>query len=404
MQDVTATYYFLPREDTSPADAAQAICDEQTTGSWPGTRAASVERLHGTVECLSPVEDGYITVIRYPGELFEPGNVAQYISVVAGNLFDLARLRSVRLLDVIYPDKLAQFNGPRFGVQGIRRIVGTTKRPHIMTMIRPKVGLNPIEAADVAFDAAMGGVDLIQDNEILTDQKFCPLEERLTRVMSRLDEAKEETGQQVLYAVNITTRADRVVARAEEAIGLGANMIMIDVMGTGFSALQALGEDTAIRVPIHVHCTMHAAITRNRGHGIAWRPLARLVRMLGGDQVHTGTVSGKRSYNADEVIGDCRALEEPFHGFKSTFPVVRGGLHPGKVEAEIRALGTGIVLEAGAGIHCHPDGTRAGARAMRQAVDAFLAGVPAKVYAEEHYELFRALENWGMHKELEKGG
>jgi ribulose-bisphosphate carboxylase large chain len=222
--------------------------------------------------------------------------------------------------------------------------------------------------------------------------------------MSRLDDAKEETGQQVLYAVNVTTRADRVVARAKEAIGLGANMIMIDVMVTGFSALQALGEDTAIRVPIHVHRTMAAAMTRNQGHGIAWRPLARLVRMLGGDQVHTGTVNGNSSYNADEVIGDCLALEEAFHGFKSTFPVASGGLHPGKVEAELRALGTGIVLEAGAGIHGHPDGTRAGAQAMRQAVDAFMAGVPVKVFAEDHYELFRALENWGMHEEYEMGG
>jgi len=53
------------------------------------------------------------------------------------------------------------------------------------------------------------------------------------------------------------------------------------------------------------------------------------------------------------------------------------------------------VLQAGGGIHGHPDGTEAGARAMRQAVDAFMEGVSAEEYAKDHYELKRALEKWG---------
>ena len=34
MKDVIATYYFRPRSDTNPDQAAQAICDEETTGTW----------------------------------------------------------------------------------------------------------------------------------------------------------------------------------------------------------------------------------------------------------------------------------------------------------------------------------------------------------------------------------
>jgi ribulose-bisphosphate carboxylase large chain len=397
MQDVTATYYFRPREDTSPTDAAQAISEEETTGTWTGisTRAAYVTRLDGAVESVTPYQEGFITKIRYPKELFEQGNIAQYLSVVAGNLFGLSRLRSVRLLDVEYPVELVPFHGPRFGVSGIRRMVGTTKRPHVGTIIKPKVGLTPKDTACVAYEAAMGGVDLIKDDETLTDQKFCPIAERVPLVMERLDDARGETGQQVLYAVNITTRADQIVERAETAIALGANMIMIDVIIAGFGALQALGEDPAIKVPIHVHRAMHAAMTRNKEHGIAWRPLARMVRMLGGDQLHTGTVSGKMSHEAEEVTGDNEALLSPFYALKRTFPVASGGLHPGKVDAELRTLGTEIILQAGGGIHGHPDGTRAGARAMRQAVDAFMAGVTAEEYAKDHYELDRALKHWG---------
>ncbi|NYT06177.1 MAG: ribulose 1,5-bisphosphate carboxylase [Methanomicrobiales archaeon] len=397
MADVIATYYFIPDTVTTPEAAAEAIRDEETTGTWTDitTRLSYVQRLDGSVESVEPAGEGYVTRIRFPAELFEPGNIPQYLSIVAGNLFGLSRLSAVRLLDIELPDVLVPFRGPKFGIQGIRRLIGTKKRPHVGTIIKPKVGLTPSDTAAVAFQAAIGGVDFIKDDETLTDQPFCPIAERVPAVMAALDEARSETGRQVLYAVNITTRADRIVERALEAIELGANTIMIDVITAGFSALQALGEEQAIKVPIHVHRTMHAAMTRNPQHGIAMRPIARLVRMLGGDQLHTGTVSGKMGHDPSLLVGDNQALTSAYFGMKPSFPVASGGLHPGKVYAELQALGTDIVLQAGGGIHGHPDGTAAGARAMRQAVDAFMAGVHVTEYARDHYELERALATWG---------
>jgi ribulose 1,5-bisphosphate carboxylase large subunit-like protein len=56
---------------------------------------------------------------------------------------------------------------------------------------------------------------------------------------------------------------------------------------------------------------------------------------------------------------------------------------------------TGIAIQAGGGVHGHPDGTAAGARAIRQAVDAYMEGKSAEEYAEDHYELERALKKWG---------
>jgi len=43
----------------------------------------------------------------------------------------------------------------------------------------------------------------------------------------------------------------------------------------------------------------------------------------------------------------------------------------------------------------HPDGPRAGAAAVRQAIEAVLKGIPLEEYAKEHRELARALEKWG---------
>jgi len=397
MTDVIATYYFRPDLSITPKDAAQAISDEETTGTWTDitTRLSYVEKLDGSVESVVPEGEGYITKIHYPAEIFEPGNVPQYLSVVAGNLFGLGSLEAVRLLDVEFPDVLVPFKGPKFGITGVRRLIGSKKRPHIGTIIKPKVGLNPDDTAAVAYQAAIGGVDFIKDDETLTNQAFCPLNERVTAVMARLDEAREDTGRQVLYAVNVTDRADKIVERAENAIEGGANTVMVDVITCGFSALQALAEDSAIKVPIHVHRTMHAAMTRNPEHGIAMRPIARLVRMLGGDQLHTGTISGKMGHDPEALKEDNRVLTSASFGMKMTFPVASGGLHPGKVNAELAGLGMDIVLQAGGGIHGHPDGTAAGVRAMRQAADAFMAGMSAEEYAKDHYELERALRKWG---------
>jgi ribulose-bisphosphate carboxylase large chain len=398
MPDVIASYRFRPEKGTSPGEAARWIAEEETTGTWTGigTTTDYIRRLDGEVVEIVPGDGFYEAKIRYPAEIFEPGNVAQYLSVVAGNLFGLRKLASVRLLDMDFPESLVPFSGPKFGIRGIRAIVGTTNRPHVGTIIKPKVGLTPADTAKVAYQAAIGGVDLIKDDETLTDQAFCPMRERVPRVMEALGKVKEETGRQVLYAVNITTRADRIVEKAGEAISLGANMVMVDVIISGFGALQALGEAPGVTVPIHVHRAMHAAMTRNREHGIAFRPFARIVRWLGGDQLHTGTVSGKMSHDAPEVLGDNAVLTGPCFGKKRVFPVSSGGLHPGKVFAELQTLGTDVVLQAGGGIHGHPDGTAAGAMAMRQAVDAFMEGIPLGEYAEQHYELDRALRLWGI--------
>lgn len=397
MKDLTAKYFFIPRTDTSPEQAALAIAEEETTGTWTDltTRKDYVQYLDGTVESVELVPAGYVASIRYPYEIFEPGNIPQYLSVVAGNLFGLGRLDAVRLLDIEIPSGLITSKGPKFGIEGVRKIVGSADRPHVGTIIKPKVGLNPEDTAEVAYQAAIGGVDLIKDDETLTDQAFCPMEERVNHVMKKLDLAMEETGRTILYAVNVTSGADRIVENAKRALSNGANMVMVDVITAGFSAVQALASDSSINVPIHVHRTMHAAITRSPLHGIAMRPIARLVRMAGGDQLHTGTVSGKMGHNKEEVIGDNAALTKDFYGIAPVFPVASGGLHPGKVEAELSSLGTDIVLQAGGGIHGHPEGTAAGAAAMRQAVDAYLAGIPASIYAEDHQELRLALEKWG---------
>jgi len=88
-------------------------------------------------------------------------------------------------------------------------------------------------------------------------------------------------------------------------------------------------------------------------------------------------------------------LRSEWYGLKTVMPVSSGGIHPGIVPINVKLLGNDIVINAGGGIHGHPWGTRAGAKAMRQAIDAVMKGIPLKEYAKRHPELELALKKWG---------
>ena len=80
---------------------------------------------------------------------------------------------------------------------------------------------------------------------------------------------------------------------------------------------------------------------------------------------------------------------------KPVLPVSSGGLHPGVVPDVLERLGVDIALQIGGGIHGHPHGSYAGAKAMRDAVEACLDGVSLEDAARHSLELKTALNLWG---------
>lgn len=369
--------------------AAIAIAAEQSTGTWTEVRGADNPLAARVIRA-----EGTDVQIGFPEELFEPGNIPQYLSVVAGNLFGLGALKKVRLQDVIFPESLMRAHkGPRFGIEDARKILGVFDRPLVGTIVKPKVGLDPGGTAAIAAAAVRGGLDLVKDDETLTDQAFCPLISRVEEVMSALDKVEKETGKGAFYAVNVTTGADQILERAERAVDHGANMVMVDVLTAGFSALEVLSRH--VDVPVHVHRTMHGAFTRDKGHGISMVVISRLVRMAGGTNLHTGSYMGKMARETMENDQSRDALREEWHGLKRVFPVASGGIYPAKVSGNLDGYGIDSIVQAGGGVHGHPDGTTAGAKAMVQAVEAWLKQIPLQEYAKDHKELETALKFWG---------
>jgi ribulose-bisphosphate carboxylase large chain len=369
--------------------AAEAIAAEQSTGTWTEVRGAD-----NPLAARVITAEGQEVAIGFPEELFELGNIPQYLSVVAGNLFGLGALKKVRLQNVIFSEGLVRAHkGPRFGIEDARRLINVFDRPLVGTIVKPKVGLDPKATAEVASAAVRGGLDLVKDDETLTNQSFCPMVPRLEAVMSALDKVENETGKRAFYAVNVTTGADQILERAETAIDHGANMVMVDVLTAGFSAVEVLSKN--VNVPIHVHRTMHAAFTRDKAHGISMAVIAKLVRLAGGTNLHIGTYLGKMARETAENDLARDALRGEWYGLKRVFPVASGGVYPANVYANLDGYGIDCVIQAGGGVHGHPDGTTAGAMAMVQAVEAWMKNISLKEYAKEHKELQTALKFWG---------
>jgi len=389
--DLLCDFYVEP-EGISLKEAAGGVAAESSVGTWTEltTIKPYVEKLAARVFSIN----GNNIRVAYPIELFEPGNMPNILSSVAGNVFGLRALRNLRLNDVVLPRELVQsFKGPKYGISGIRELLGVKDRPFVGTIIKPKLGLKTIDHAKVAYEAWVGGCDVVKDDENLSSQRFNPFDDRVVETLAMRDRAEEETGEKKVYMVNITSETEEMLKRAQFVKDNCGRYLMIDILTCGFSALQTIREQD-FGLVIHAHRAGHAAFTKNTKHGISMKVIAKIARIIGVDQLHVGTVVGKMSETREEVSENCEALRTDMYGLNEVLPVASGGLYPGLVPALIGFFGNDFVIQAGGGINGHTGGTVSGAMAMRQAVDAVLQGISLKEYAKTHKELQTALELW----------
>ena len=372
--------------------AAGGVAAESSIGTW--TELTTIKPYLLELQARVFEINGNTAKIAYPIDLFESGNMPNILSSVAGNVFGLESIKHLRLNDIVFPETLLRdFQGPKFGIKGIRKLLGIDDRPLVGTIIKPKLGLRTGDHAEIAYQAWKGGCDVVKDDENLSSQDFNPFEERLTETLEARDRAEEETGERKAYMVNVTAETGEMLGRAEYVEDLGGRYAMVDILTCGYSALQTLRE-RGLDLVIHAHRAGHAAFTRSMVHGINMRVIAKIARIIGVDQLHVGAVVGKMSETLEEVQDNIKALKEPIKGFEEVLPVASGGLHPGHTSRLVEIFGQDFVIQAGGGIHGHPQGTISGAKAMRQAIDAVMMNSSLKEYAKDHEELAIALQTW----------
>lgn len=392
-QDELICVFKAEPDGISMDEAAGRVASESSVGTWTTLAKLPdrIKRLMGRVYEM----DGNTIKVAYPLDLFEEGNIAQLLSSVAGNIFGMRALKNLRLEDIYFPEEYSKnFKGPNLGIEGVQSVFGES-RPLTATVPKPKLGFDADEYSEVAYQAWTGGIDFVKDDENLTSQPFIKFEDRLDKVMKVKDKAEEETGEKKVFLVNITAETEKMKERAKQVADYGNEYIMIDVITSGWSAVQSIREVCEeLNLGIHAHRAMHAAFTRDPMHGISLNVLVKLARLAGVDNFHVGTGVGKMYGSAEEVLHLADICRNPWGDFKKVFPVSSGGLHPGLVPAVIDLFGNDLIIQAGGGVHGHPDGTYGGARALRQSIESAMKGEDLEEASNRYAELSRALEKW----------
>lgn len=406
---VIATYYLETGVDSDIVKKISAIAVEQTTGTWvpvpeetPEMREKHVAKVVGIYEVPGHEFEvpydldsrHFIFQLAYPAVNFGP-QIPMLLSTVIGNISMSGKLK---LLDLQFPKSyLESFQGPKFGTKGIRELLGIPERPLLNNMIKPCTGYTPEVGVKLFSQAIRGGVDIVKDDELIADPPFCPREERIKLYMAEAKRYYEETGNKVLFTVNITDRADLVKDNAKRAIDAGANALMINYLTVGISALQVLAEDPEINVPILAHLDFAGTMYESPYSGMSsYLILGKLARMAGADIVVYPSPFGKFPFLRERYLQIGHHLLGKWLHFKPVFPMPGGGVMPAVVPAIINDLGKDCILGAGGAIHGHPMGPIAGGKAMRQAIDAALQGIPLREYAKQHPELQSAIDAWGL--------
>ena len=394
---LTCTYYIETVGD--PRRGAELLAGEQSSGTFvkiPGETDRIRER-HAAevvaVRALGPVApslpsrtsvdrvEAAEVDIEFPMEN-TGSDLATLLTAVAGNLFELGGLLACRLQRMVLPDELiARHPGPAFGVDGTRKLIGTTDGALVGTIVKPNVGLGETEYRNVVRTLARSGIDLIKDDELMTDPAYLPLETRVRVATEEIRNAKELTGRHTMYAFNITGDLPGLKGRHDLVVEAGGTCVMLTIPVMGLPALAWLRSFST--VPIHGHRGGLAAQMRHPGLGVSYQAWQQLARLAGADHLHVSGLRSKFYETDDEVAANINSLRQPLGHTIAPVPTLSSGQNvhaPGPTWAATRT--TDVMMLAGGGIAAHPDGPAAGVRSLRQAWDAAVAGTPPEEAAQ----------------------
>ncbi len=411
--DIICLFRFEPLKGLSVDEVAGRIASESSCGTW--TTLSLMPKILSKLKAHSFQRGGDFLKVAYPKELFERASITGFLSGPAGNIFGMKAVKNLRLVDVQFPlEYMKDFKGPNYGKDAIKKIFKRKNGPVTAVVPKPKLGFTSKEHAfNIGYSVWKGGMDCVKDDENLTDQKFNRFSDRVKLLAKYRDKAEHLTGDVKDAFINVTSSNLREMERRIKIIhGHGFRYFMIDVVISGFTAVQTaadLAHD--YDMAIHGHRAMHSMFTRNEKHGMTMLFLAKLMRMIGVDNLHVGTVVGKLGGVKEEVIAtkdmmvsDVSEIKnlrlgQKWGKIKPALPVSSGGLHPGLLPQVFGIYGTtDIAIQVGGGTQGHPMGAEAGAKAVMQAIESYHHGIPLGDYSKNHKELRAALDKWGFTK------
>lgn len=343
--------YDLSGSEKEATEKAQAICVEQTV-EYPLDlieRDDIRQQILGRVISFTRVTaTSYRAVIDFPTEA-ACDELTQLLNMLFGNV---SLQPGIRLVNIGLPKRmLKSIQGPRFGRAGLRELVGVAERPLLCTALKP-MGLSAQELAELAYQFALGGIDLIKDDHGLTNQLFCPFEERVERCADAVYRANKKRDGRTLYLANITGPADSVMSRARLARVYGAGGVLLAPGLAGFDIMRCVAADDAVGLPIVSHPAMQGSFTVYPDQGISHGVLYGVInRLAGADACIFPNYGGRFSFTKQACRELVDATRKNMGSVRPIFPVPAGGMRLDRVPELVDFYGDHAILLIGGDLY-----------------------------------------------------
>lgn len=416
MERIFATY--LVETPLEVARAAAVLAGEQSSGTFvavPGETEELKQRFAARVEKVSMLEAvndpslpgakdrGQKAGARYQRaevvvswSVENMGwNLPALVSTIQGNLYELSQFSGLKLMDIELPASYGKhFRGPKFGVEGCRKLTGVRNRPLIGTIIKPSIGLTPQQTAEVVKVLTEAGIDFIKDDELMANPPHSPFDERVEAVMRVINAHADRTGKRVMYAFNISDEMEAMQRHYEKVANAGGTCAMISLNSVGLAGAKKICDLGALA--IHGHRNGWGALNRHPLLGIEFPAYQKIWRLAGVDQIHVNGIANKFWESDDSVVRSMAACLRPLLGGMSVLPVVSSGQWGGQAPETFRRTRTvDLLYMAGGGIMAHPDGPAAGVRSLQKWWEAAVEGLTTEQAAAKYPELNASLKKFG---------
>lgn len=329
------------------------------------------DQLLGRIESFEAAGAGsWIARISFPIELAQASSV-DLLHLVYGTT---SLKRGIRVTRIDLPEQgLDGWTGPRFGQAGLRTLLGISHRPLVCAVLKP-LGLSVRDLADLAYQFASAGIDLVKDDQGLNDQPFCRFEDRVRACAEAVTHANRETGQHCLYAPHIGSALPAARDRALFAKTAGAGALLVCPGLAGYETLRLLASDQELKLPILSHPALLGTYAVNRETGIAPALLyGQLPRLMGADISLYPTYGGDYAMTREDCLAIARTTSEPFGGTRSMFPSAAGRMGFEQIAEMTSVYGANVVYILGSRIQKHPDGLVNGCRQFIQEISRSLS-------------------------------
>lgn len=275
--------------------------------------------------------------------------IPQFLNVLWGNvsMFPEVRITDIQI-DEIFLDK---FNGPRFGIEGIRKLFKANSRPILATALKP-MGLSAKELANIATIMVESGIDLIKDDHSLANQPWATWNERAKIISDAVNNANAKFKRTSVYAPSVNLPSNQIFEKAVEARKLGAGALMVLPGVSSFDAMRNIADSDEINLPIMSHPSMLGSLFMNPNHGINHEiVLAKLMRLGGSDITVFPNYGGRFSFTKEECLKISNHCKLNFGKLKTIFPSPGGGMTLERIDEIVNFFGNDTVLLIGGALH-----------------------------------------------------